>query len=256
VAQAAAAAAPAAAAPVTAAGAGDPVYDGARVVAAEVRAKLSSELRALERQTGFKVRVFTSSALGERAAASPRELWGPPDARSVWIRVDPSSPNILNLIYIGDEPLFKLRRPFFQELQTRYGNQFFVRDNGETAAVVGAVGALSQCLGAPEGCRVVPGLPEEQQAFTAAFAAAGGLVAGFVSRLPPQGIVSRRFVWLIIFSPLWASLFINFGIGPIVSRTSDPAPVLINIGVFFLSAALPYLDRLLAPPPPPSSSDG
>lgn len=26
-----------------------------------------------------------------------------------------------------------------------------------------------------------------------------------------QGIVQRRWVWLLLFSPLWGSLFINFG---------------------------------------------
>jgi hypothetical protein len=36
----------------------------------------------------------------------------------------------------------------------RYGNQFFVRENGENAAVLQAVGALTQCLAAPEGCKV------------------------------------------------------------------------------------------------------
>ena len=43
-------------------------------------------------------------------------------------QVDPSSPNILNLSYIGDDVLFKLRRPFLSELQTRFGNMFYVRE--------------------------------------------------------------------------------------------------------------------------------
>lgn len=37
---------------------------------------------------------------------------------------------------------------------TRYGNMFYVRDNGESKAVQQAVGVLTQCLGAPEGCKV------------------------------------------------------------------------------------------------------
>ena len=36
----------------------------------------------------------------------------------------------------------------------RYGNMFFVRDQGESAAVTQALGALTQCLAAPEGCKV------------------------------------------------------------------------------------------------------
>ena len=31
---------------------------------------------------------------------------------------------------------------------------FFVRDQGESAAVTQALGALTQCLAAPEGCKV------------------------------------------------------------------------------------------------------
>lgn len=43
------------------------------------------------------------------------------------------------------------------------------------------------CLGRPNGCVVVPGLPEEQYYFTLITSIAGGLVAGFVSKLEPQG---------------------------------------------------------------------
>jgi hypothetical protein len=44
------------------------------------------------------------------------------------LQFDPSSPNILNLFYVGDEALFKLRRPFWTELQSRFGNMFYVRE--------------------------------------------------------------------------------------------------------------------------------
>ncbi len=87
--------------------------------------------------------------------------------------------------------LFKLRRPFLQEVQSRYGNLFYVRDNGESAAVQEAVGALTKCLAAPEGCKVVPGLPSDQYFFTLAFSVTGGLIAGFVSRIKPQGATRR-----------------------------------------------------------------
>jgi hypothetical protein len=44
------------------------------------------------------------------------------------MQVDPSSPNILNIPFVGDNVLAKLRRPFWTELQSRYGNLFFVRE--------------------------------------------------------------------------------------------------------------------------------
>lgn len=53
------------------------------------------------------------------------------------------------------------------------------------------------------------------------------------------GIVQRKWVWILLFSPLWGTLFISFGIGPIVTRTSDRIPVLLNTAAF-LAAALVF----------------
>jgi hypothetical protein len=188
--------------------------------------------------------------------------------------------------------------------------------------------ALVECLDRPDGCRVVPGLPQEQYVFTLWCAIAGGLVAGFVNKIEPQGalpgaglgnsrglergayscclllepivvqsqditavsqppaamlcmqscvlcaalfigscaaftllllpaaaaagIVKRKWVWLLLFSPLWGSLFINFGLGPIVSRTSDLAPIAGNTLGFLAAAAAPgLLQRLWDGEQPP-----
>ena len=48
----------------------------------------------------------------------------------------------------------------------------------------------------------------------------------------------RKFIWSILFFPLWGSLFINFGIGPIVSRTSDKLPLAGNVSGFLAAAAV------------------
>ena len=53
------------------------------------------------------------------------------------------------------------------------------------------------------------------------------------------GIVRRQWIWVALFSPLWGILFVSFGIGPIVTRTSDRLPVLYNIAAF-LGAALVF----------------
>jgi hypothetical protein len=42
--------------------------------------------------------------------------------------VDPSSPNILSVPFVGDDVLAKLRRPFWTELESRFGNMFYVRE--------------------------------------------------------------------------------------------------------------------------------
>jgi hypothetical protein len=77
------------------------------------------------------------------------------------------------------------------------------------------------------------------------------------------GIVQRRWVWLLLFSPLWGSLFINFGLGPIVSRTSDTLPIAANTAAFLLAALSPAVlqrlwdgpsDDAAKPPTPPPMS--
>lgn len=39
------------------------------------------------------------------------------------------------------------------------------------------------------------------------------------------GFVQRKWVWALIFSPLWATLFVSFGLGPILMRTPEPLSV-------------------------------
>ena len=58
------------------------------------------------------------------------------------------------------------------------------------------------------------------------------------------GIVQRQWVWLLLFAPLWGTLFVSFGIGPVVSRTDDPLPVLQNTGAFLAAAAIFRLSPL------------
>ena len=66
---------------------------------------------------------------GPKAGPTENEVkaaWAPDD-RTVIIIVDPSSPNILDF-NTGQAVEQLLRRTFFVELQSRYGNKFFVRD--------------------------------------------------------------------------------------------------------------------------------
>ena len=50
------------------------------------------------------------------------------------------------------------------------------------------------------------------------------------------GIVRRQWIWVALFSPLWGILFLSFGIGPIVTRTSDRLPLLYNTAAFLGAA--------------------
>lgn len=62
------------------------------------------------------------------ACKTTRPTWGPAPFVCCVVQVDPSSPNILNVHFVGDNVLAKLHRPFWTELQSRYGNMFYVRE--------------------------------------------------------------------------------------------------------------------------------
>jgi hypothetical protein len=224
-------------------------YDTSGIVADEVQIKLETQLKELEGEKGWRVRVLTY----DDSSPTLEEIRGAwkPDKKTVVIRFDPTSPNILAFPYIGDEALAKLRRPFYVELQSRYGNKFFVRDQGEGAAVESSVKALVECLSKTGGCAVVPGLPDDQYNFTLASSVAGGIIAGLASTIQFSNPFSSsngnspsgQLVWVLLFSPLWATLFISFGLGPIISRTTEMQPLLQNCLAFTMSAASPWILR-------------
>ncbi|EIE18720.1 hypothetical protein COCSUDRAFT_38534 [Coccomyxa subellipsoidea C-169] len=212
--------------------------DLARVVPSGREQELEDKLRNLEERSGWRVRLLTRP--GPKAGPSEDEIragWQL-DSRSSLIVVDPTSPNILQF-RSGAEVNRLLSRTFFVELQSRYGNLFYVREEGEAAAVMSTVDALVECLERPGGCAVVPGLPPNQYQLTLITSVIGGFIAGYASRLQPEGIVQRKWIWILLFSPLWGTLFVSFGIGPIVTRTSDRIPVLMNTAAF-LAAALVF----------------
>ncbi|PRW56026.1 methanol dehydrogenase [Chlorella sorokiniana] len=211
-----------------------PVLDLARVVPSGQLEGLQQQLRDLESETGWRVRMLTRYGSDGPSDAELRAGWRT-DERTVVILVDPSSPNIMNFKF-GREVRSVLSAPFFTELQGRFGNMFAVREMGESAAVMNMVDTLTGCL-ARGGCAVVPGLSADHYYFTLAVSLAGGVVAGAASKLEPSGFVQRRWVWVALFAPLWGSLFVNFGLGPVISRTDDLLPLVGNIVAFGVAAA-------------------
>lgn len=213
-----------------------PILDLAHIFPPAKLSAAQESLRALENETGWKVRVLTRYGPDQGPGVDEIRSGWSVDGKTVVIFLDPSSPNILNFRF-GPQVQKILPRPFFTELQSRYGNIYFVRENGEQAAIQGSLEALTVCM-RKGGCRVPPGLPQDQYFFTLGCAVAGGLVLGAALRLEPQGFVQRQWVYGLLFAPLWATLAINFGIGPVVSRTSDLGPVAINVVATVCAAAL------------------
>ncbi|MCS6812412.1 MAG: TPM domain-containing protein [Cyanobacteria bacterium] len=221
------------------------VIDLARTLTAIQEAQLDQELSDFEAETGWKLRVLTQ--FDRTPGRAVKEFWNLDD-KSVMLVADARGGNLLNFS-VGDDLYPLLPRTFWIELQTRYGNQFFVRENGEDQSIIQAIRSLEYCL-RRNGCKVVPGLPREQWILTLITSVVGGIVLGFASQ--PRGGKPFAWQWALIFSPLWGILFIAFGIGPVVTRTTDWLPLLRNIMGFAIGALVAYLTPMLNQPSPSS----
>ncbi|MCS7030353.1 MAG: TPM domain-containing protein [Gloeomargarita sp. SKYG116] len=209
------------------------------------RAALAQELEDFEREHGWKLRVVTQ--YDRTPGRAVKEFWGLDD-RSVLLVADPRGGNLLSF-NVGDAVYAKMPRLFWIELQARFGNMFYVRDHGEDQAIIQSLRVIEACLVKDEGCRVVPGLPREQWLLTLITSLVGGVICGFAAqpRRPGQVIAWQ---WVLIFSPLWGMLFISFGIGPVVSRTSDWLPVFRNVAGFAIGVLVAYLSPIFGEPSP------
>ncbi len=69
----------------------------------------------------------------------------------------------------------------------------FLMIQGEAAAVKNTMEALMECIEKEEGCYVVPGIPSNQYQLTLICSVFGGFIAGYASRLEPQGKIQARF---------------------------------------------------------------
>lgn len=202
--------------------------------------RLAEDIQQFESETGFKLRVLTQ--YDQTPGRAVKKYWGLDD-KSVLLVADTRGGNILNF-NVGDDVYQLLPRTFWVELQTRYGNLYFVREEGEDQSIIQSLESIKTCL-IRGGCNVVPGLPREQWILTLITSVVGGVVMGFAAqpRKPGQTIAWQ---WALIFSPLWAILFIAFGIGPVVTRTSEWLPLFRNVTGFAIGALAAYLSPMVA----------
>jgi TPM domain len=216
-----------------------PIIDLAKALTDIEEEGLAKNLNAFEAETGWKLRVLTQ--YDRTPGRAVKSYWGL-DQKSVLLVADPRGGNLLNF-NVGDSLYPLLPRTFWVELQTRYGNQFFVRDNGEDRAIIESLESIEGCL-RQGGCRVVPGLPREQWILTLITSVVGGVICGFAAqpRKPGQMVAWQ---WALIFSPLWGILFLAFGIGPVVTRTSEWLPLLRNVAGFAMGTLVAFLTPVL-----------
>ncbi|NEN88895.1 MAG: TPM domain-containing protein [Okeania sp. SIO3H1] len=217
-----------------------PIIDLARTLTDIQEDILAKDLEQFETETGWKLRVLTQ--FDRTPGRAVKDFWEL-DNKSVLLVADSRGGNILNF-NVGRALYEFLPRTFWVELQTRYGNQFFVRDQGEDQSIIQSLESIKTCL-RQGGCNVVPGLPREQWILTLITSALGGVICGFAAqpRKPDQAF---SWQWALIFSPLWGILFIAFGIGPVVTRTSDWLPLTRNIAGFLIGALVAYLTPFMS----------
>jgi energy-converting hydrogenase Eha subunit A len=217
-----------------------PVIDLANFLPTLQEEALIKDLESFEAETGWKLRVLTQ--YDRTPGRAVKDFWGLND-KSVLLIADARGGNILGF-NVGDALYQFLPRTFWVELQTRFGNLYFVRENGENQSIVESLETIKSCL-RQGGCNVVPGLPREQWILTLITSLLGGLICGFAAIPRKEGQI-LAWQWALIFSPLWGILFIAFGIAPVVTRTSEWLPLFRNIIAFLLGVLVAYLSPVIS----------
>jgi hypothetical protein len=216
-----------------------PIIDLAKALTNIQEEALVKNLESFEAETGWKLRVLTQ--YDRTPGLALKDYWSL-DNKSVLLVADQRGGNILNF-NVGDDAYKLMPRTFWIELQTRFGNLYFVRENGEDQAIIQSLESIKTCL-RQGGCRVVPGLPKEQWILTLITSILGGIICGFAAAPRKEGQVFA-WQWALIFSPLWGILFIAFGIGPVITRTSEWLPLFRNFAGFFIGALVAYLSPMI-----------
>ena len=208
-----------------------PIIDLAKTLSPNQKNTLEKTLKDFESESGWKIKYL--SQFESSPGLAIKDFWRL-DETSLLVIADPRGGNLLNF-NVGDAYFSFLPRLFWVELQTRYGNQYYVREHGEDGAVLDAINSVKICL-EKGGCQVVPGLPKEQYLWTLSTSILGGLIAGF-SAAPRKKNELISIGFLALLSPLWGMLFGVFGIAPIITRTSEILPLIKN-GLAFSAAAI------------------
>ena len=212
-----------------------PIIDLAKTLSPNQKENLEEMLNNFELESGWKIKYL--SQFESSPGLAIKDFWKL-DETSLLIIADPRGGNLLNF-NVGDAYFSFLPRLFWVELQTRYGNQYYVREHGEDGAVLDAINSVKICL-EKGGCQVVPGLPKEQYLWTLSTSILGGLIAGF-SAAPRKKNELISIGFLALLSPLWGMLFGVFGLAPIITRTSEILPLIKNSLAFTAAAIGGYI---------------
>lgn len=128
--------------------------------------RLNTLLTSLEKETGFRVKLLCQNYPNTPGLAI-RDYWSlgnenQKDDKYVVLVVDQfgGRGNILNF-NVGDGVKFALPNVFWTRLSGKYGNTFFVKENGIDVAVENAIEAIVSCLRSEDGFCTSP--PDQGQ---------------------------------------------------------------------------------------------
>ncbi|KAL1566010.1 thylakoid lumenal 15.0 kDa protein 2, chloroplastic-like [Salvia divinorum] len=110
--------------------------------------RISQEIAALEKDTGYKLRVLAQN-YPDTPGLAIKDFWKVDDNTVVFV-ADPTFGNILNF-NVGASIDLDVPRSFWSRLAGKYGNMFYWKEKGEDAAIESAVMAISTCLREPTG---------------------------------------------------------------------------------------------------------
>jgi len=115
-----------------------PVIDLAKTLSPNQKKSLEENLNNLEIESGWKIKYL--SQFESSPGSAIKDYWDL-DETSLLIVADPRGGNLLNF-NVGEAYFNFMPRLFWVELQTRFGNQYYVKDHGEDGAVLDAIDSV------------------------------------------------------------------------------------------------------------------
>ena len=208
------------------------LVDRSSVLSTRQSSQITQKIKKLQDETPWRLRIWIAdgifqgrdSTIVDEAQAYFFDT-AEEKKKSVLLLFDPSAPNAIQVVQGADAPT-QLRGDFLPELRGRYGNMFYIRDNGPDEALVSASDVLVSCLESDGGCAQVPGLDLDQYYVTLVFSISAGLIAGFSAAFTGTALPT---------SPLWGPMLVAYGLVPLVQRDAGALPIAAN---FLISAVL------------------
>ncbi|KAL6769171.1 CPLD31 [Auxenochlorella protothecoides x Auxenochlorella symbiontica] len=123
-----------------------PLIDVANFLTETEETRMRDRLQHLEKDTGIKFRVLAQN-YPDTPGLAIKDYWSVDD-NTVVLVADPTFGNVLNF-NIGINIDSFIPRNFWSKVAGRFGNKFYVEEQGRDVAIINAVAAVDHCLREP-----------------------------------------------------------------------------------------------------------